>query len=380
MVRLEDITRGFANATAITARGIGRAAVATGNYAWDHGGKKAYDKVAEEAKYVSTHKAETLGKTIDIAAKAVLSPWYLTGTAMFRRIEDKVYQPTTWFLGTPGPVQKQGTVWNLPWLFKPIVDETKPNKGVTKVKYKTIMGKERTKTVKEYVEISGEINSVDFTLPFVTQDGFEGEFKTAQFRHIIPNEKAAKTFYWDAGGDVNRVKEDVLGIASAKLSGTGLVNLMAGITPISNQMVVDVNSAGNPAEDFNDNLGVKIEKVALGSPTLSDKAQEFLSIPVVARQEAIAIGTIAAAREAAADLQLKGTKKRTRGYLSLGKKYYQAGSDFGAGDLGMELGALDGDQTRAGNQHLRYADSHTPMTIGSGRRRILPVEDEPAAA
>ena len=140
MVRLEDITSGLANATAATARGVGRAAVATGRYTWNHGGHYVYGKGADAGMYVWQNKGEIAkatargtGRAIGILGKTALSPWYFTGTGPFRRIEDNVYQPTTWFTGGQGPVQGQGTVWNLSWLYKPIADESKPNKGVREV-------------------------------------------------------------------------------------------------------------------------------------------------------------------------------------------------------------------------------------------------------
>lgn len=290
---------------------------------------------------VSSNILSVIPKIFDVSLKIILFPWYLSGKGMFRRIENNVYQPTRWFLGTRGPVQKQGTVWNIPWLFKPVEKDGKK------------------------IEIPNQPQEVDFRLDYATKDGLGGKLNKCQFTYAIPNESNAKKYYWVGNKQIDNIQEMIYSSITHEIGKREGKNLIGELSDISETVLKNLKTKKSYIQDT---YGVEIKNISLSSPDWNNKSQEILSKPFNEQQEAYARTIRAESQAEEARIQADSTRNRASNYIQTGKIYNEAGSSLSVGDIALKLTEFDNLESIAGKPNINTIIS----TPSPGNSLLIP--------
>ncbi len=288
-------------------------------------------------------------KILDVSLKVFLFPWYLSGKGMFRRIKSNVYQPTRLFLGTPGPVQKQGTVWNIPWLFKPIEENGK------------------------IVEVSRQPLDYDFNLDYATKDGLSGQFKKCQFTYLIPSKGDARQYYWTGSGDIGRVEDMIFSYVTEEIGKREGKDLIGNLSEVSNNVLSRLIE--EKQKYIRKTYGIEIKRISLGSPDWSDKAEEILSIAFKEQQEADARIIRAQSQRKEAEIQAEATRNMAKMYLEAAEIYRSAGSILSVGDIALKLYEGDNIESIAGKPNIN-AVFYSPSNPGNNMIIPFPIKNK----
>lgn len=206
------------------------------------------------------------------------------------------------------PIEGPGTPY-LVWPFKQIVSEKKEIE--VPVEYQDSNGTFQTRTLKKTIKepISVPKYTQEKTIPnlnIITADNLTVTFNGIEFRHKVPNKKAANTWHYDVNRDENEISNYVASVLTDLISSErGLAELDKEGNPLSK------NISGKLEE-----ISLKAQKILNGEDSIyahknlrKDLGQEIVSIqlvnPLVAEESAKTFNTnINAIEEAKAKLRL----------------------------------------------------------------------------